>query len=74
MAVKTVKTQTVMLIEYKVGADAKGSDIIKGQRFAKVKVSAADGDILEVGNAIASLLMYPLQKVIRQDQNAVMNE
>lgn len=74
MAVKSTKVQSTMNVKFKTGIDAKGNDILKNQKFAKVKVTAADSNILSVGTALGALLKYPMVDVVREDTNIIINE
>jgi len=74
MAINSTKVQSTMVVKFKTGVDEKGKDIIKNQRFSKVKVVATDENILLVGQALGTLLKYPLIEVDREDQNLIINE
>lgn len=73
MAATSTKMQSTMLLKYKTGVDAKGKDILKNERFSKLKVNAKDEDILAVANVIAALMAYPVSHVLREDQSAIIN-
>lgn len=73
MAAKATKLQTTLLLKYKDGADAKGKDVIKTQRFSKVKTSASDQDIYDVSVELVKLIGKPLNEIVREDQNGIMN-
>jgi len=74
MAVRSTKVQSTMVLKFKTGVDETGKDIIKSQRFSKVKVIATDENILLVGQAFGTLLKYPLVEVAREDENQIINE
>jgi hypothetical protein len=74
MAVKSTKVQSTMNVKFKTGIDAKGNDILKNQKFSKVKVTAGDSNILAVGTALGALLRYPMVDVAREDTNIIINE
>ena len=74
MTVKSTKVQSTMNVKFKTGIDVNGKDILKNQRFSKVKVTAVDDNILTVGTALGTLLKYPMVKVLREDINIVINE
>ena len=71
MAAKATKLQTTLLVKYKDGVDAKGKDIIKSQRFSKVKTKATEQDIFDVAIEIEKILGKTLDEVIREDQSAI---
>ncbi|WML33455.1 DUF1659 domain-containing protein [Clostridium sp. OS1-26] len=73
MAATATKLQTALLLKYKDGVDAKGKEIIKSQRFSKVKTTATEQDIYDVSVEIGKLLGKPLDEVIREDQSGIMN-
>lgn len=74
MSTKSTKVQSTMIVRFKDGVNAKGDDVIKGQRFSKIKVNALDADIFEVGTAIGSLLRFPVVQIVREDENNIVNE
>ena len=74
MAVISTKVQSTMNVKFKTGIDATGKDILKNQRFSKVKVTAGEAGILAVGTAFGTLLKYPLVEVLREDINILINE
>jgi hypothetical protein len=74
MAVKSTKVQSTMNVKFKTGIDAKGNDILKNQRFSKVKVTAGDSNILAIGTVLGALLKYPMVDVAREDINIIINE
>lgn len=73
MAVTTTKVQSILAIKYKVGMDAKGNDQFKTQRFSKVKVNAPDEKLFEIGTALGTLLKYPVNEVLREDDQLIVN-
>ena len=74
MAVKSTKVQSTMNVKFKTGIDAKGNDILKNQKFSKVKVTAGDSNILAVGTALGTVLKYPMVDIAREDINIIINE
>ncbi|MCH5138510.1 DUF1659 domain-containing protein [Clostridiaceae bacterium UIB06] len=71
MAAKATKLSSTLVIKYVEGVDAKGKDIIKSQRFAKVKTTAAEQDLLDVALEIEKLLGKTLNEVVREDQSGI---
>ena len=69
----TTKTKTSLILTYHEGVDTNGKDILKSDRYGKVKITAADADILEVSQAIGSLKGSPLIKVAKQDESNIAN-
>ena len=73
MAATATKLQTALVIKYKDGVDAKGKEIIKSQRFSKVRTTATEQDIYDVSVEVGKLLGKTLNEVIREDQSGIMN-
>lgn len=73
MAATATKLQTTLVIKYKDGVDANGKEIIKSQRFSKVKTTATEQDIYDVSVEVGKLLGKTLDEVIREDQSGIMN-
>lgn len=74
MATKSTRVQSAMVVKFKAGVDAGGKDIIKGQRFSKLKVTSNDEDILAVGTSFGGLLENELVDVSREDQSIIVNQ
>lgn len=73
MAATATKLQTTLVLKYKDGLDEKGKEIIKRQRFSKIKPTASDQDIYDVSLEIERLLGKTLDEVIKEDQSGIMN-
>ncbi|MBI6875284.1 DUF1659 domain-containing protein [Clostridium aciditolerans] len=73
MAATATKLQTALVLKYKDGVDEKGKEIIKKQRFSKVKTTATEQDIYDVSAELGKLLGKTLDEVIREDQSGIMN-
>lgn len=74
MAAKSNKLQTALTIKYKTGKDKNGKDIIKGQKFSRVKIAASDQSVYDAANALGGLLMYPVTDIIKEDESQIVNE
>lgn len=72
MAIST-KTKTSLILTYHEGVDTNGKDILKSDRYGKVKITAADDDIFAVSQAIGSLKSSSLVKVAKQDESNIAN-
>lgn len=72
MAIST-KTKTSLILTYHEGVDTNGKDILKSDRYGKVKITAADDDVLAVSQAIGSLKGSTLIKVTKQDESNIVN-
>ncbi|WML32629.1 DUF1659 domain-containing protein [Clostridium sp. OS1-26] len=73
MAATSTKLQTTLVLKYKDGVDEKGKELIKNQRFSKVKTTASEQDVYDVALEIQKLLGKTLDEVIREDQSSIMN-
>lgn len=73
MAATATKLQTALVLKYKDGVDEKGKEIIKKQRFSKMKTTATEQNIYDVSIEIGKLLGKTLDEVIREDQSGIMN-
>lgn len=73
MAAKSNKLQTSVTIKYKDGVNDSGKDVIKLQKFSKVKVTATDDSIYNTAKEIEKLLGKTLIELIKIDENDVTN-
>lgn len=74
MAVNSTKVQSNMVLKFKTGTDENGNDVIKSQRFSKIKVNAVDDAVLNAGAGLAGLLRYPDAEVVREDISVLTQE
>ncbi len=74
MAAKSILVQSAMVMKYKVGVDGKGKDIVKSERFSKIKLTSKNEEILAVAEALKSLMKYPVVQTIREDEQRIINE
>jgi hypothetical protein len=74
MAVTSNKSDCNMVIRYNEGVDKYGLDIVKSQKFAGVKTTALDQDIYDVAKALETLMPTALVEIVRNDENALINE
>ncbi|MBP2032229.1 hypothetical protein J2Z42_000894 [Clostridium algifaecis] len=73
MAAKSNKLQTSVTIKYKDGVNESGKDVIKLQKFSKVKVTASDDSIYNTAKEIEKLLGKSLVELIKTDENDITN-
>lgn len=73
MAALATKLQTALVMKYVDGVDAKGTEIIKSQRFSKVKVTAIEQDLYDLAKEFEKLLGKTLSEVVREDQSGITN-
>jgi hypothetical protein len=74
MAALSTRVQSNMVIKFKAGLHEDGNDIIKGQRFSKLKVTSADEDILLIGGTLGQLLENEVVEIVREDQSIIVNQ
>lgn len=58
MAITKHLNEITMLLKYKVGVNEKGADIIKSQKFSKIKLDTNDETLFNVGKALTKVLAY----------------
>ncbi|MGL4730931.1 MAG: DUF1659 domain-containing protein [Clostridium sp.] len=68
MAVSNVKTSSAINLVYKVGVDEEGKDIMKSQRFSKIKINANDEDIYSVATELGKFVAGDIHKIIKEDK------
>lgn len=73
MAAKITKLSSSLVLKYIDGVDAKGKEIIKTQRFAKVKTTATEQNLLDVAMEMEKLLGKSLNEIIREDEDGITN-
>lgn len=74
MTVKSTKTQSTLVIKFKAGVNTNGEDVIKSQRFSKIKVTGTDEDVFALGTALGGLLENDIAGIVREDQNTIVNQ
>lgn len=70
---KSTKIKTSLILTYHEGVDVNGKDILKSDRYGKVKVTATDDDVLEVAKAMGALKSSTLIRVSKQDESNIVN-
>lgn len=73
MAAQSTLVSTSLSLTYKTGVDTKGNDVNKAKKFSNVKVTADNQNILDVALALSPLMKYPVNKVLRTDDNSIVN-
>lgn len=73
MAATATKLSSSLVLKYVDGVDATGKEVIKSQRFSKVKTSAAEQDLFDVAAAIEPLLGKTLNELVREDESGITN-
>jgi hypothetical protein len=73
MAVQASVIKSALSLKYKEGVDESGKDIFKTKKFSNVKTSAADADIYAVADTFSSLMKYPVEEILRNDDSMLIN-
>ena len=71
MPVASTKIQSTLVMECKTSIDAKGNDVLKSYSFNNIKMTSTDDELFNVSNTLASLLRYPVVKVLKTEQNLI---
>ncbi|MBA5850046.1 DUF1659 domain-containing protein [Clostridium sp. cel8] len=71
MAAKSTKLQSSLVLKYQDGVDDSGNDIIKSQRFSKIKLTASDEEIYNTALEVEKLIGKPLGEIIKVDENDI---
>ncbi|WP_164509115.1 DUF1659 domain-containing protein [Clostridium rectalis] len=69
MAVQSHKLKTSMIIEYVVGVDNEGKDILKRQKFSNLKLDASDEALYEISDAFNPLMEFGITSIKKQDDS-----
>jgi len=73
MTASSVKLNSALILKLKIGVDTKGNDLYKNITLKKVKASAPDQDVFDVAQAITFILRAPLESVLRQNVDEIVN-
>ncbi|MDQ0338522.1 hypothetical protein J2S00_001308 [Caldalkalibacillus uzonensis] len=73
MAVMSNPFDTRLTLIFYVGDDEEGNPIERSKTFSRVKPTAADVDLYEVAQALASLQTYTLVETERSDRATLIN-
>jgi hypothetical protein len=71
MAASIVKLTSTLILKVNTGVDVNGNDVYKNIAFKKVKSSATSQDVLDVANGIALVLRVPVDNVLRQSTDEI---
>ena len=56
-----------------MASDLTGKDIIKAKKYSNVKVSAIAQEIYDTAQALAPLMKYPINEILRSDDSTLVN-
>lgn len=65
MPISVLDLTTALVLKMKAGVDENEHPVYKTMTIRKVKITAADQDIYEVAQGIATVLRYEVQDVIK---------
>jgi hypothetical protein len=68
MPVNAIPLTSAMEIVVRAGTDAKGNPILATRTYRSVKTTAADEDVLAVGQALAGLQANPVDSIRRVNE------
>lgn len=73
MAASIVKLTSALVLKVNTGTDVNGNDVYKNIAFKKVKATATGQDVLDVANGIALVLRMPIDNVLRQNTDEILD-
>ncbi|NMA14311.1 MAG: DUF1659 domain-containing protein [Clostridia bacterium] len=74
MPVTTTALARKVRLQFQTGMDGDGEPVYKNKTFSRLKTDAADQDIYDVAQSIASLSAHPLSGVTRLDETDLAEE
>lgn len=74
MAVNGVKVSSNLVLRVRTGTDKNGNDVFRSTTLRKIKTSSSDQDLFDVAQSIGTLLKNPIDAVLRQDVNELVNQ
>lgn len=73
MAAMENKVGSALVLRKVVSTTLEGKEVCKTQKFSKVKIKATAQDILDVAEAMAALVVYPVKEILREDTSTLIN-
>lgn len=74
MPVSGLKISSSLVLRVKTGVDGSGNDILSTVTLRRVKTSAPDQDLYDTAQGISALLKNPVDSILRQDVNELINQ
>ncbi|MBM7871388.1 hypothetical protein JOC70_002888 [Clostridium pascui] len=71
MAITADMVKKSLILEYVVGTDDEGKDVIGSQRFPKIKTAATDDALNAVAQAISPVLKNPVLYTKKQEDSVL---
>ncbi|WP_315119191.1 DUF1659 domain-containing protein [uncultured Clostridium sp.] len=73
MAATADKFKTSLILEYSIGQNEDGKDIIRRQKFSSIKIDALDDDLFQIANAFSPLLEHEVISLKKQDDSVILD-
>ncbi|MCX7883786.1 MAG: DUF1659 domain-containing protein [Caloramator sp.] len=74
MAVNGVKVSSNLVLRIKTGTDKNGNDTFDTTTLRRIKTSSKDQDLFDVAQSVGTLLKNPIDAILRQDINELVNQ
>ena len=71
MSAKTTLTKNTLVLRYENGVDDKGNPKFTTQKFSRIKLTASDDSILQVGEALNSLIASDNTSVSKEEVSSL---
>jgi Protein of unknown function (DUF1659) len=62
----SVLVQNSVEVKYQIGVDSKGKEVFKKQTFKNISVDATDDNLVELSDAVESLMDYKVSTIQKQ--------
>lgn len=73
MATQKIASKSTLIIQVQTGVNTSGQPIIINRSYSGIKVTAADDDVMAVGQAIAAVQSLPVMAYQRVDYAELIN-
>lgn len=73
MATQKITTSTKLNVQVQTGVNTSGLPIVTNRSYGGIKVTAADDDVMAVGQAIAAVQSLPVMAYQRVDYAELIN-
>lgn len=62
----SVLVQNSVEVKYQIGVDSKGKEVFKKQTFKNISADATDDNLVELSDAVESLMDYKVSTIQKQ--------
>lgn len=73
MATQKIASKSTLNIQVQTGVNTSGQPIVTNRSYSGIKVTAADDDVMAVGQAIAAVQSLPVMAYQRVDYAELIN-